>query len=212
MVVEDDNACTDTLSLEIPLVETFALTMTSDSLNCFEDASGSATVVSVGGYGPYTYDWNTPLGASQQTASINTNTITSLPAGVTSVVVTDVNGCAKTTQTLVEEPAELLFSIFKNNDESCSGDVSSCDGEIELIATGGVGNFTFSWESLDGSVLNSITTSSSTTISDLCSGFYQLTVEDESGCVGVSSGSGIPSPVEIIAGTPVESAINTSSE
>ncbi len=211
VVVEDDNACTDTLSLEIPLVETFALTMTSDSLNCFEDASGSATVVSVGGYGPYTYDWNTPLGASQQSSSFNTNTITSLPAGVTSVVVTDINGCAKTTQTLVVEPSELLFSIFKNNDESCSGDVSSCDGEIELIATGGVGNFTFAWESLDGSVLNSITTSSSTTISDLCSGFYQLTVEDERGCVGVSSGSGIPSPVEIIAGTPVESAINTSS-
>jgi hypothetical protein len=210
VVVEDDNSCTDTLSLEIPLIETFVLSMTSDSLNCFEDASGSAAVVSVGGYDPYIYDWNTPLGSSQQSSSFNTNTITSLPAGVTSVVVTDVNGCAKTTQTLVEEPSELLFSIFKNNDESCSGDVSSCDGEIELIATGGIGNFTFAWESLDGSVLNSITTSSSTTISDLCSGFYQLTVADERGCVGVSSGSGISSPVEIIAGTPVESAINTS--
>ncbi|MBL6873288.1 MAG: T9SS type A sorting domain-containing protein, partial [Flavobacteriales bacterium] len=51
---------------------------------------------------------------------------------------------------------------------------------------------------------------SSLTISDLCSGFYQIIVEDERGCLGSSSGSGISSPVEIIAGTPVQSSINTS--
>ena len=210
VVVEDDNACTDTLSLQIPLIETFVLNMTSDSLNCFEDASGFATVVSFGGYGPYTYNWNTPLGSSQEVSEVNSYTMMNLPAGVSSVVVTDVNGCTKTTQSLVEQPAELTFSIFKNNDESCSGDASSCDGELELFANGGMGMYTVSVIDDSNTLLNSITTSSSTTISDLCSGFYQLTVADERGCVGVSSGSGISSPVEIIAGTPVESAINTS--
>jgi len=209
VIVEDDNACTDTLSIDIPLVETFTLSATSNALNCFEDGSGSVTVISTGGYGPYTYDWNAPDGASQQTTIVNISTLTDLPAGVTSVVVTDVNGCAKTTQSLVEEPDEVLISIFKNNDESCSGDQSSCDGELELIASGGIGSFTYSWISIEDGLSNSIESSSSVTIPDLCSGFYQISVEDERGCVGVPSGSGILSPVEIVAGTPVLSSINT---
>ncbi|MDA7794532.1 choice-of-anchor L domain-containing protein [Flavobacteriales bacterium] len=209
VIVKDNNACTDTLSLEIPLVETFMLSATSDSLNCFEDGSGSATVVSTGGYGPYSYQWNTSSGSIQQTSNANSNTILDLEAGVTSVVVTDVNGCAKTTQTYVGQPSELLFTIFKNNDESCSGDQSSCDGELEVIASGGMGMFTVSVIDGANTLLNSFTSSSAVTVPDLCSGFYQISVEDERGCVGVPSGSGILSPVEIVAGTPVLSSINT---
>ena len=49
------------------------------------------------------------------------------------------------------------------------------------------------------------------TVSDLCSGFYQVLVEDSRGCLGTYSGSGLTSPVEIVAGTPIQSSINTSS-
>ncbi|MGC6469811.1 MAG: T9SS type A sorting domain-containing protein, partial [Flavobacteriales bacterium] len=50
----------------------------------------------------------------------------------------------------------------------------------------------------------------STLASNLCSGFYQIEVVDERGCLGVSSGNGIFSPVQIYTGTPVEASINTS--
>ena len=48
----------ETLNIEIPLEETFTLDMMSDSLNCFSDESGSATVSCSGGFGPYNYNWN----------------------------------------------------------------------------------------------------------------------------------------------------------
>ena len=63
-------------------------------------------------------------------SSASSNTILNLTQGVTSVVVTDVNGCAKTTQINVDQPTELQYSVFKQNDESCSGEMSTCDGEL----------------------------------------------------------------------------------
>ena len=69
-------------------------------------------------------------GVVQQTSSSNTHTITNLDHGVTSVVVTDDNGCTKTSQVTVEQADELLFSVYRIKNESCSGQVSSCDGEL----------------------------------------------------------------------------------
>ena len=45
--------------------------------------------------------------------------------------------------------------------------------------------------------------------SALCAGFLSNLIEDEHGCSGTLSGSGLPLPVEIIAGSPVTSSINT---
>ncbi|MDB2368744.1 SprB repeat-containing protein, partial [Flavobacteriales bacterium] len=156
VVVEDDNSCKDTLTIEIPLEDNFILDITSTALNCYEDASGSATVISSGGSGPYVYDWNTSLSvASQQMSSVNSNTILNLSQGVTSVVVTDVNGCAKTTQVNVSQPEELLFTVFKNSDESCSGEVSSCDGELEVEVEGGFGIYTISCSDASNNLISS---------------------------------------------------------
>ena len=114
VIVEDDNSCKDSLTLEIPLEDNFTTRYKFNSLNCYEDESGSATVSSVGGFGPYTYDWNTSAGIiSQQMSPASSNTILNLTQGITSVVVTDVNGCAKTTQINVDQPTELQYSSFQ---------------------------------------------------------------------------------------------------
>ena len=44
VVAEDDNSCKDSLNIEIPLIETFSLVLSSDSLNCYNDGSGMAHV------------------------------------------------------------------------------------------------------------------------------------------------------------------------
>ena len=212
VIVEDDNSCKDTLDLEIPLEDNFTLDINSSPLNCYEDGSGSAIVSSVGGFGPYTYDWNTSEGiVSQQMSPVSSNTILNLSQGVTSVVVTDVNGCAKTTQVNLQQPDQLVYSIFKENDESCSGEFSACDGELDVVVEGGTGMYTINCINATNSIIATNQTDSSTEFSSLCADFYQITVADEHGCSGTLSGSGLPLPVEIIAGTPVESAINTSS-
>ena len=209
VIVEDDNACKDTLNIEIPLEETFTLQLTSDSLNCFSDGSGSATVMNTGGFAPYDYQWNTTDGITQVLSASNTNTLLSLSEGVTSVVVTDVNGCTKTAQVDVFQPNELVYTVTKLNNESCSGQISSCDGVLKYTAFGGTGNYTFSTLDLDGNLISEHYSDSLVIDSALCADFYQILVEDENGCSGTLSGSGLPLPVEIIAGSPVTSSINT---
>ena len=211
VIVEDDNACKDTLNIDIPLVETFELQLSSDSLNCYSDGSGSATVINSGGFAPYDYSWNSSDGITQFISSSNTNTLLSISEGVTSVVVTDVNGCTKTAQIDVYQPEELIYTITKLSNETCSGEFSSCDGILKYTAFGGIGNYTFTSLDLENNLIAEYTTDSLAIDSSLCSGFYQVLVADEHGCSGTLSGSGLPLPVEIIAGTPVESAINTSS-
>ena len=130
--------------------------------------------------------------------------------GIVSVLVTDVNGCTKTSQIHVFQPDELVYTVVKLNDESCSGQVSACDGNLRLSASGGIGSYEFSWLDLQDNFVDSASSDSIAIASSLCSGFYQFVVKDERGCEGVSSGSGIIPPVEIIAGSPVESVINTS--
>ncbi len=212
VVVEDDNLCKDSLELEIPFEDNFTLEITSDSTNCNGDNGGAATVISTGGFGPYVYNWNTVnMGIINQNSNSNINTVLNLSSGITSVVVTDVNGCAKTTQVNVGQAEQLIVSIFKESDESCSGEVSSCDGQLRVEAEGGIGSYTFNC--LDGSnnLIASGVSADEFLFSSLCADFYQIVVEDEKGCLGVLSGSGLSHPVEIIAGTPVESFINTSS-
>ncbi len=209
VIVEDDNACKDTLNIEIPLEETFTLQLTSDSLNCFSDGSGSATVINSGGYAPFDYQWNTTDGITQVLSASNTITLLSLSEGVTSVVVTDVNGCTKTAQVDVFQPNELVYTVTKLNNESCSGQISSCDGVLKYTAFGGTGNYTFSTLDLDGNLISEHYSDSLVIDSALCAGFYQILIEDEHGCSGTLSGSGLPLPVEIIAGSPVTSSINT---
>jgi len=207
--VEDDNACRDTLSIDIPLEPTFNSTISSNPLICFEDESGQATVNVSGGFSPYTYIWNYP-GGNLQSQSVNEYDVkSSLPSGITSVVVTDVNGCSVTNQTNLSEPNQLYYSVFKDNDESCSGDINACDGLLTVNAFGGTGDYSFSWFDLDMTLIDSITTSGiSAQANNLCSGFYQFSVLDERGCIAIESGNGIALPAEIISGYEVQSAID----
>jgi hypothetical protein len=81
---------------------------------------------------------------------------------------------------------------------------------LKYTAFGGTGNYTFSTLDLDGNLISEHYSDSLVIDSALCADFYQISVTDEHGCSGVLSGSGLPLPVEIIAGSPVTSSINTS--
>jgi hypothetical protein len=207
--VEDDNECKDTLNIDIPLESTFSSTISSNPLNCFEDASGQATISVFGGFGPYTYNWNYPGGSLQSQSNLESNVKGNLPSGITSVIVSDVNGCVVTNQTNLTEPNQLFYSVFKDNDESCSGDVSACDGQFTINAFGGTGDYSFSWFDLEMNLMDSITTAGiSAQANNLCSGFYQFTVMDERGCFALESGNGIVVPSEIVSGYQVQSMID----
>jgi len=210
--VEDDNGCRDTLDIEIPLEPSFSSFISSEPLSCFENQSGQAIVNVSGGFAPYVYSWNFPGGNTQEQSSLESNTKGNLPSGVTSVLVTDANGCTVSNQTNLIEPSQLYYNVYKDNDETCSGDESSCDGQFTINAFGGTGDYTFSWFDLDMNLIDSITVSGISTMADnLCNGFYQFSVLDERGCVAIENGSGVVLPAEIISGYNVESFIDLNS-
>ena len=216
VIVTDDNGCQDTLSLHIPLFETFDSEISSVPLNCYDVHTGTATVKVFGGFGPFNFNWNWSTGnsitenfvGSQDTTDF---TIGSLPSGVVSVVVSDVNGCTITTQTDVEEPSELLYYVSKLSDQSCYGDSSSCDGEFVFLASGGSSDYTFTVSDVTSSSSFELpATVDSVYLSSLCSGFYEVELTDSHGCVGTSLGNSSVQPIEVNPGFQVTSTINSS--
>ena len=209
VIVTDDNDCQLSMTIDIPLEETFGSSMTTEELNCYQDGTGTATVSTAGGYGPYAYYWNWPGGSENTTANSADNTKNELPAGISSVTITDVNGCTITNDIEVTQPDQLQFTIHKEQDESCSGDVSACDGELTFTTIGGTGEYTNNWYDLNTNLIGTETTVSNIVqASNLCADFYHVEVMDERGCMGVLSGSDLANPVEIVAGFPVTAAIN----
>ena len=146
------------------LGESPSLTMQSDSVSCFGYSDGVAVVQSLGGVLPVTYQWNDPLNQLADSAF-------GLSAGIYNVVVSDAFGCS--TMDSVEVNSPVLLTIAETvTDETCFG---LSDGLIEVSASGGSGQITWS--------LDTLTQVGSTVQFDsLTSGTYQVTATDENAC------------------------------
>ncbi len=98
------------------------MTLQVDSVTCNGYNDGQATVVMVGGAGPFKFLWN-PGGQT-------TDTATALSPGTYSVQITDTNGCDTTLNFNVYEPPPLTV-ILQGDSEICGGDTAV------IIASGG---------------------------------------------------------------------------
>jgi hypothetical protein len=167
VVVTDGNGCTAIDNITIN--ENGAVTASIDAstnVTCNGDCDGTATVTPGGGDASYSYAWDN--GVVQTTAAIN-----SLCAGSYNVVVTDGNGCTATDNIVITENPVVVANITSTNDASCFG---SCDGSMNVFATGGtgIGTYTYLWDDpLPQTVANP---------TGLCAGAYSVTVEDANGC------------------------------
>ena len=121
-------------------------------------ATGSATVIATGGAGGYTYQWSN--GAT-------TATINNVPSGTYSVVVTDAAGCTTVCSTVIALEPSPECSIT-STDASCG----QANGTATVFATGGIPGYTYLWST--GATTSSIT--------GLTSGVYNVTVSDSNGC------------------------------
>ena len=113
--------------------------------------------------------------------------------------------CVYTKDIVISEPdAIVITGAIKHI--TCSGDA---DGEILLTVTGGVGNYSYSWSSGNGTGL--VPTAKDQ--SNLSGGTYSVVVTDDNGCsdfqivvVGVNPvvANILPDPAEACAGSPAD--------
>jgi alpha-tubulin suppressor-like RCC1 family protein len=128
------NGCTNTATRFVNVHP--APAATSQIVNepyCNGQSSGSVTTLVSGGTGPYTYSWS-PGGNT-------TATVSGIPAGCYTVLVSDANVCTASDTVCITEPSAVTLSTTVT-DASC---FSCNDGSILANASGGTGAYTYTW-------------------------------------------------------------------
>lgn len=144
-----------------------------DNMSCFGICDGELVALANGGTVPYSFDWST----GGTTASIN-----GLCANTYSIEITDANGCVINANVDITEPTQLVVVIDNVIDALC---VNSNDGAINVTASGGTPNYTYSWSTSPSSAF----TSALEDIANLNPTNYLLTVTDDNGCTANTSAS-----------------------
>ena len=167
VTVTDGNGCTatDNVTITEPPLPITVIASRTDVL-CTGASTGAASVISFGGTGAHTYQWNT--GAT-------TSAITNVPAGNYQVTVTDANGCIQIQTIVIVEPAFAVSVSTVSTNVSCFG---GNNGTITATGSGGVPSLNYLWAP---------TGEITPTISNLPAGTYTLTVTDANGCTTSTS-------------------------
>lgn len=177
VVVTDANGCTVEVSTTLTEPVSFAIsslmaTSNYDGFNvsCNGSIDGSADLTFATGISPFTYLWSN---------GETTEDAVSLSAGVSTVTVTDANGCVVVGQVTLTEPdafavSAAVISNYNGLDVTCFG---AQDGSVSVTPLNGFAPYTYSWSTGDNTA----------TLTNLGTGTYIVTVTDNHGCVASST-------------------------
>ncbi|MEZ5056004.1 MAG: SdrD B-like domain-containing protein [Saprospiraceae bacterium] len=158
LVTDGNNCMVDTMVVIIG--SQLMISVMAEDETCPGANDGSATASATGGTPPYTFTWS-----NMQSGP----TITNLSPGSYTVTVEDSGGCTATATVNIQAGTGINVSAIKT-DISCFG---ANDGTASANASGGSGNYTYSWS-------NGANTSN---ITGLSAGTYTVVVTDsDSGC------------------------------
>lgn len=176
---EDDGiACFLQDSLTIVFTEPLVATMTLTDAICLENCDGTALVTTTGGNGDFIYAWSNFLANDTLIAE-------DICAGNYSITVTDENGCTTSTDFTISEPPLLEIDGVSFVEPIC---FAGCDGSITINDPQAV-EYSF-----DGGV----SFSNIPTLSDVCSGDYELQIRSAEGCLGAGSVF-VSQPLQVVA-------------
>jgi len=142
----------------------------SNSVVCFQSATGSAQVQAVGGVAPYRYTWNTVPPRTGTTAN-------NLAAGVYAVTVLDTNNNSFILPVTVTGPSGPLQVGISVTNTTGAGNTN---GSVQALATGGFTPYSYVW--------NTTPVQTGATAINLAAGTYRVVVTDGRGCVDTASG------------------------
>ena len=140
---------------------------------CKGDSSGYIVATAGGSYAPYTYYWlsgSDTLRSASHPVTITRDSLNNLPVGSYELHVYDAWGCMESYSNVVSEPTNPLSSTLnKIQDVDCYGDST---GAVQLIATGGVPNYTYLWDNGETSIV----------ATQLTAGLHTVWITDDWNC------------------------------
>jgi hypothetical protein len=174
VTVTDENNCT--LEKQFTIEEPNGLTLeyTADSVSCFGNADGFASIEIEGGMPPYRVSWS-----DGATDSVRND----LSAGTHNVLVTDANNCSKSKEIFISNRNPIRIDNIIKTIPSC---YKGSDGGIEIEIIGGKPPYSVSWENEEtGNIIENIP-----------AGNYKVTITDENNCqlselIGLGDGTPI---------------------
>ncbi len=192
LTATDVNGCAITEAFNVGQPGSLELTASANAfaggwgVSCLGASDGSIALDITGGAGSYSIEWSGPNGFTSTDEDLS-----GLVAGNYAVTVTDVNGCALSTQVVLSTPEALASSTVVSN---YNGTPISCanaaDGAIEIMSTGGTAPYDALWSGPGGY------SSTASTIAGLIPGLYNGQITDANGCVS-SANATITAPTAI---------------
>ncbi len=189
------NTITESFEVGVRSQLTATATVTSDfqgfGVSCPGNNDGVLSATAQNGAGNYTYSWMQGDNLIGEGIMLN-----GVAEGLYTLEVTDDAGCTVMESASVIAASPISTSGFVN-DLSCVGER---DGSITVVASGGVGGFSYNWSN----------TAASPNLSSLARGNYALTVTDANGCTAETSFDvSEPTPIQVtIETTPATDGCN----
>lgn len=167
--VQDRNQCEASVDTIITTPTGLAIGIDQQiNVACHGDSTASLTFQAVGGTGPYQYTYDNltffPL----------TQPLTGLSASSDTLFGYDANGCLVPIPYYITEPDSLFIEGLVAQTLRCFGDSS---GEIQVAGFGGAMPYTYN--------LNGGAFQPDSIFAGLDAGTYQITLQDDSGCVSI---------------------------
>lgn len=159
VLVQDANTCVYNVNVKIKQPAALTTSITKTDVLCNGGATGTATVVPLGGTKPYSYVWSSGGG--------NKETATGLKTGYYTCTITDARGCFVSASITVDEPAALSAATSKI-DATCT-----TSGEASVSVNGGTTPYSYEWSSGQKSAI----------ATGLAAGNYTCVITDANGCI-----------------------------
>jgi hypothetical protein len=164
VTITDGSNCQHVDSFTVNQPADITIQVTTNSPQCNGQTTGTANATATGGSAGYVFNW------SNSATGISVN---NLAAGNYAVTVNDANNCTSTATFIVDEPTAITL----NTTSTAVSCFSESNGGANVIPSGGIGNFTYSW-------CNGNTTHNA---SNLSAGNCSVTVTDDNACTATAS-------------------------
>lgn len=162
VTVTDAKGCMTSLTVIITQPQALDAVVTGSNITCYNACTGTASVVTTGGIGPYTFLWSPGFQASPS--------LTGLCVGTYSVTVTDSSGCLVKKQIAITQPTPVTLTTTVTGTACGNSTGTAC-----VNISGGTPPFVYQW--------NDPANQATACASQLAANSYTVTVTDGNNCI-----------------------------